>query len=564
MQRTGEVVGSNLLGLTVGCAKCHNHKYEPISQRDYYRLLAIFSPALNPDHWITPKDRALPDVALAEKARVDAHNAQLDHQVRDIEKRLAAIRKPYEERLFEARLLELPEAIREDTKRAFQTAGDKRDEIQRYLASRFQAALRVKPAEITAALSDEDKRKSAEIDREIAAVRGRRLSYGTIQALYDVGPPGDTHLLRRGNPDTPGEVVQPGFFAVLCDPHGAQTAAVKPAGNSSGRRLALAHWLTDWETPAGGLVARVAVNRVWQHLFGKGIVETVDNFGVSGAPPTHPELLEWLASQYVRKDRRLKPLIKLLMTSSVYRQSSASRGKEPAPGGGPLAGPATDPGAIDPGNRLLWHMRLRRLESELVRDSLLSAAGNLDRTLYGPPLPIENRADGMVVLARAGPACRRRPIQRGQRQTASPGPTQRRRQIAAQHLCARPAQLPPVDAQRLRPAGDGHQLPRPQPVGGRAAVADDVERCLRSATGRRVCRAGRRSCRSVARSADRVGVSDRAGAQADRGGVGLESKAAGASRARLRGHPAGGRAPPSPPPPFPPLPLPTNEFLYVQ
>src|SRR5262249_56903331 len=132
--------------------------------------------------------------------------------------------------------------------------------------------------------------------------------------------------------------------------------------------------------------ARGLVNRVWQHLFGQGIAATPENFGTSGEPPTHPELLEWLSSRLVADGWQLKPLIKLLMTSAAYRQSSR-----------PL-----DPGAnaarIDPGDQLLWRMRLRRLEAEVIRDSILAVSGRLDRTMGGPPILLQARPDGLGVI----------------------------------------------------------------------------------------------------------------------------------------------------------------------
>src|SRR5262249_37576027 len=145
----------------------------------------------------------------------------------------------------------------------------------------------------------------------------------------------------------------------------------REGGESSGRRLSLAKWLDDVDTPAGALVLRVRVNRIWRHLFGRGIVETVDNFGVTGAKPSHPELLDWLAAEFLRGDGRLKPFLKMLMTSAAYRQSSqvvdSSTGK-----------------TSDPDNRLLWRMPLRRIESEVVRDSILAVSGVLDSTMGGP------------------------------------------------------------------------------------------------------------------------------------------------------------------------------------
>ncbi|MBI1904405.1 MAG: DUF1553 domain-containing protein, partial [Planctomycetia bacterium] len=181
----------------------------------------------------------------------------------------------------------------------------------------------------------------------------------------------------------------------------------RPAGQTSGRRLALARWLTDETSPAGALVLRVRVNRVWQRLFGRGIVATSDNFGVTGAPPTHVELLEWLACEYAETGGRLKPLVRLMVTSSVYRQASAvaAEGSD---------GPALNANAanVDPDNDRLWRQRLRRLESEAVRDAMLAAGGKLVGTLGGPPVMTQSRADGYVGVVEEGPAGRSGPWRR--------------------------------------------------------------------------------------------------------------------------------------------------------
>ncbi len=295
LQRTGEVLAGNLLGLTFNCAKCHDHKYEPISQHDYYRLLGLLQPAFNPANWLQPKQRLIKDAA-----------------------------------------------------------------------------------------------------------------WGNLQVVCDTGPPTPTHLLRRGNHDRPGAEVVPGFLSVLCSSDAAAVlGATRAEGKTSGRRLALARWLTDPHTPAGGLVLRVRVNRIWAHLFGKGLVETCDNLGVTGAKPTHPELLEWLAVQFAAHVGQLKPFLKLLMTSTVYRQQSADN--QPA-------------GArIDPENRLLWRQRLRRLESEAVRDSLLAVSGRLDRSAGGPPIPVEARRTDRSSSARRG--CRRRRAAGGAASTCWPAGT---------------------------------------------------------------------------------------------------------------------------------------------
>jgi hypothetical protein len=198
-------------------------------------------------------------------------------------------------------------------------------------------------------------------------------------------------LLIRGDHETPGDEVPPGFLRVLCRSEAdAVAAVVPPAKGTSGRRLALARWLTEPGTPAASLLARVQVNRVWQHVFGQGLVATLDNFGAQGQRPTHPELLDWLPAEFISNGWRVKPLLKLLLTSAAYRQASRREPDGPAP--------AVEPETLDPANELIWKMRLRQLESEVVRDAMLAASGQLNRAAGGPPVPIETRKDGKVVV----------------------------------------------------------------------------------------------------------------------------------------------------------------------
>lgn len=391
---TLEILGSSLLGLTLNCARCHSHKFDPIPQEDYYRLMALLTPAYNPKAWrpVFPwkpeiQDRALPDVSPAERAEIDRHNQEIDAQVAALSRKLADLRRPYEARLLDVKLAAVPEPIRADTKAALTTPADRRSEVQRYLAGKFEVMLKVTPEEITAALSAADREAQREWNGQIAAAKGRRRAYGKIQALYDVGPPPPTYLLKRGNHETPGPEVQPGFLSMLCDaPADAASDAARPRGPTSGRRTALARWLTDPQSRASALLARVYVNRVWQHLFGQGIVATPDNFGRLGERPTHPELLEWLADEFVRGGWRVKPLIRLLMTSAAYRQAARAGADE------------SRSRQVDPDNLLLWHARLRRLDSEVIRDAVLAVSGKLDPTMGGPPVPQEARPDGMVVV----------------------------------------------------------------------------------------------------------------------------------------------------------------------
>ncbi len=339
LQRTAETLASNLLGLTLSCAKCHDHKFEPIPQRDYYQMLALIQPAFNPASWLQPKQRQLADVAPVEKAAIERHNAEIDGSVAPIEAQL----------------------------RAYQT--QKLARLSGVVEDPVMIPLLVK----------------------IAELRRQKRSHGHWQVTYDSGPPTPTHILKRGDHLSPGTEVRPGFLGILCETEtSAARAEVTKADTTSGRRLALARWLTDANSPAGALVLRVRVNRVWQQLLGRGIVATSDNLGLTGAAPSHPELLDWLARQFIADGQRLKPFLKRIMLSTVYRQESASAKREP------------DPASIDPENSLFWRQRLRRLESETIRDRILAVSGKLDRTLGGPPIPVEARPDGMVLIKEDG------------------------------------------------------------------------------------------------------------------------------------------------------------------
>ncbi|HEY7159019.1 MAG TPA: PSD1 and planctomycete cytochrome C domain-containing protein [Gemmataceae bacterium] len=384
---TIENLTSNLLGLTVQCARCHDHKFDPIPQVEYYRLLAVLKPVYNPEKWIQPQNRHLDDVSAKEKEAINRHNDAIDRQVTELNQQIAVVRQPYEKKLLEAKLAALPQAIRTDTVTALQTPSEKRNAVQKYLAEKLGPSLKVVPEEVARSLGENDRVKVAEWQRTIAGLKGQRQSFGKIQAAWEpdegVAPP--TYVFRRGNLLTRGAEVQPGVFAVLTDPQSPILIPSTQTGvKKSGRRTAWARWLTRPDHP---LTARVFVNRVWQHYFGEGIVAASDNFGHLGARPTHPKLLDWLATEFVQGGWKIKALHRLIVTSTVYRQSSSHLSGEDA---------------IDPGNQLLGRMRLRRLESEAVRDAVLAVSGQLDRTLGGPPVPLEPRPDGMVVVPANG------------------------------------------------------------------------------------------------------------------------------------------------------------------
>lgn len=389
LQETVENVAANLLGITLNCARCHDHKYEPLTQRDYFSFLAHFAPAFNPQAWLRPKDRVIADLPKSAQPAHAKQIAALDAEVDALKKVQQIIRDRYRDQILEARLPRVPAELRAEAKVAARVPFEKRSEDQRRLVGRFERLLRVTTEEIRAALSSADKTEWERLDKEIAAVNARRPVPPQIHAVFDTAKPATMHILRRGEFDKPAEAVQPATPVVLRAGSRTETTTAQ-LGATTGHRFALAHQLTAPDSRAAALVARVLMNRVWQLLFGRGLVETSANLGVSGARPTHPELLDWLAGEFIRNGWRLKPMIRLIVTSSTYQQSSSN---------------AADPALVtlarraDSANDLLWHQRLRRLESEMVRDSLLAVSGALDLRAGGPPVLTEVRPDGTVGIS---------------------------------------------------------------------------------------------------------------------------------------------------------------------
>jgi len=395
-----EKVSTGLMGLSVGCARCHSHKYDPISQKDYYRMLAVFATGYNPVHWQQPKNRFLQSVSKVEQEEIERHNAEIDKPVTKLKEQLEAIYRPYRENFLEGKIKELPEIIREETKEALATPEDERDAVQEFLAAKFEEQFSVNPEEVVKALNEEHRATHEKLTEQIKILNGYRRSWDKIQALWELAPPPKTRLLQRGEVERPGPPVQPGFLEVVSPP--GETDAVRPPdtkGETSGTRLAFARWLSSPDHP---LTARVMVNRVWQHHFGRGIVETQDNFGNQGRPPTHPKLLDWLAVEFMRQGWSIKKLHKLTMTSTAYRQSSER--------------PSGDLRTleVDPENRLLWRMNLRRLEAETLRDAIMATSGKLDWTMGGPAVEGPLMADGLKKLI---------PTARGQGEPVDAEPT---------------------------------------------------------------------------------------------------------------------------------------------
>jgi hypothetical protein len=197
----------------------------------------------------------------------------------------------------------------------------------------------------------------------------------------------------RGDYLHPGPEVAPGALSALATPRPFRWTPPPKGAPTTGRRRAFAEWLTQ---PGHPLTARVLVNRLWLHHFGEGIVSTPDNFGLKGSPPSHPELLDWLATEFVARGWSIKAMHRLMMTSSAFRQSSRN---EP--------GRHARAHAVDPDNHLLWRYRMRRLDAEAIRDSVLKVAGSLNPAMAGPPVPMVAQPDGEVIAPNGPEGVRR-------------------------------------------------------------------------------------------------------------------------------------------------------------
>ena len=383
-------VSSSALGLTLSCARCHSHKFDPIPQRDYYRFLSLFTAAYNPSAWIQPKNRLMYTVSKPEQEEIEKHNETIDAEAGKLAGEMEQIREPYREKLLFKKLQEVPEPVRSDTALAVETPDEQRSEVQKYLIGKFGPLVEVTDEELDESITGDHKDSLSRLQQRVETWNGYRRKLEQVQALWDGEGMPPIRLLQRGSVESPGPKVTPGFLTVFCAAEEDCTAkpSANRAGTTSGYRLALAESLTGPDHP---LTARVVVNRIWQHHFGTGIVATPDNFGSTGSPPSHPELLDWLAVDFMKHGWKAKRLHKMIMTSAVYQQSSRrtdnSRGERAA--------------TEDPDNQLLWRMPMRRLEAEALRDSILAVAGRLDNTLGGPPVGLRALPEGLQVVSDA-------------------------------------------------------------------------------------------------------------------------------------------------------------------
>jgi hypothetical protein len=359
---TTETTGLVFLALTVGCARCHDHKYDPISQKEYFRLQAFFA-GMQP--------RELPAATAAEKRdyqrRVAAWEAATREARAEMEKLVAGKRR----QLRESTLLR----FRTEIQVAVRTPAEKQTPYQRVIA--LMAEKQLVRAELTAParLGPAEKKRYQELLKKLPP---RPAPLPMAMAVTEIGPePPPTFRLIGGDWRKPATGVQPGLPSYLGK--AKLDTSLPPGVRSTGARASLARWLTRPDHP---LMARVFVNRLWQHHFGVGLVASSNDFGAQGTAPTHPELLDWLAVEFVESGWDVKHLHRLMVTSAAYQQDSALRRRD-----------ANHALALsrDPGNALLWRARRRRLEGEALRDAALALSGELELRMFGrsarPKLP---------------------------------------------------------------------------------------------------------------------------------------------------------------------------------
>ena len=354
-----DTVGAAVMGLTVGCARCHDHKFDPILHKDYYRLQAFFANLKIDD-----------ELVLADQQRRQEYarkQAVWSEKTASIRAQLAVFLKPRYEARYQERLGRFPEEIQQ----IIVMPPDKRNPYEWQMFHKAKTQLETTEKEAVAGIKGDDAKRYKALKAELAKYDDLKPEELPVaQGMVDNGTAvPKIHVLRGGAYNSPEEQVEPGFLTIL-DPNPAK---IVPVEGSTGRRAALARWFADSANP---LTARVMVNRVWHHHFGRGIVETPNDFGVMGGRPSHRELLDSLAAGFMRDGWSLKKLHRRILLSKTWQQSSAHR---------------VTAAAIDPNNRYLWRYPRHRLEGEAIRDAMLAVSGSLNTKMYGPgvfpPLP---------------------------------------------------------------------------------------------------------------------------------------------------------------------------------
>ncbi len=345
--------GEVFLGLSMGCARCHDHKFDPILQKDYFALRAFFQPV----NWRSDLTLATPE----ERARHAGQQAEWEKATADIRAQMDALIGPAVEKA----VRKAHDKFTDDLQGMLDKAPAQRAPHEHVLATLAERQLQYERDNF-------DPQKALKIAEEKAQYRQLEVELKKFDALKpkpllpalvatDIGPVAPVTVMKAKKGE---RAVEPGFLTLI-DPTPPQIA---PQANSTGRRTALAAWITR---PDNQLATRVIVNRVWQYHFGRGLAGTPNDLGHLGERPTHPELLDWLAGRFVAGGWRIKSLHRDILLSAAYRQTARV----------PVTGKAA---LVDPTNKYLWRFSPRRLDAEQARDAMLAASGELDLTAGGP------------------------------------------------------------------------------------------------------------------------------------------------------------------------------------
>ena len=370
---TLRIVSTSLLGLSMHCAQCHDHRYDPIPQTDYYRLRAVFEPALDPKAWKTPAGRRVSLYTEADRQRAAEVEAETAGLVKTRAERLAK----YMADALAKELTKYEDPLKSELEQAYKTPAAKRTAEQQALFKKYPS-INITPGNLYQYIA-ESRPELKKLDDEIAKVRSRKPAEEFVRALVE--PPRHqpvTHLFHRGDPRQPQQPVAPGSLSVTTESGSSYEFPAAADGQATtGRRTAYAKWLTNGQHP---LLARVLVNRVWMHHFGQGLVSTPSDFGKLGGRPTHPQLLDHLAAEFMGNGWSLKELHRSIMRSQAYRQEGETIR------------------AVGPAKRY-QAKPLLRLDAETLRDRMLATTGSLETRMGGRPVEIKTDDVGQVVVA---------------------------------------------------------------------------------------------------------------------------------------------------------------------
>lgn len=378
MAKTIEIVSTSILGLTVGCAQCHNHRYDPISHEDYHAIRAIFEPSLDWKNWLAPAKRRVSLYTDADRAKA----AEIEAEAKKILDERTKKQDEFIEATFQRELAKLDVSLREPITVARNTPDKERTAEQKNLLKKHPSV------NVTASsLYLYDKKAADELKKmadKADDIRKAKPQEEFVRAVWEPAgkAPPATFLFHRGDYEQPKQEIAPRELTVLTSARTNNLPQNDDSRPTSGRRLAYAKWLASGEHP---LTARVIVNRIWLNHFGQGLVPTPGDFGALGVAPTHPELLDWLASEFVASGWSVKQLHRLIMTSTTYRQASLHH----------------DEGdAVDVDNLLYWRMPVRRLEAEALRDTVLAITDKLNNKAFGPAVPVMTDQVGQFVIGK--------------------------------------------------------------------------------------------------------------------------------------------------------------------